>query len=221
MGTIAASVILNRAAKTLLDETGVTWQPSELLDYLRAGINAVFLFKQDCSTRNVPHALAAGSKQAIPQDGTQALDVVRNLGPAGATPGAAIRQVERETLDRDDPNWHTATGPQVLHVTFDKRDPRTFYVYPRPPGAWSVELVYAAHPQRIESASDVLPIDDLYETPLHAYVVAYAYFKNAKRGDVAKSQAYLGMFTQMIGAKSAAQFQFAPLPSPVDSQKDR
>ncbi len=220
MGTIAASVILDRATTTLLDDDGVTWTPAELLDYLRAGINAIFTFKPDCSTKNVPHALVPGSRQRIPDDGTQVLDVVRNLGAAGITPGRSIRQVERQTLDADDPNWHVATGPEVLHFTSDKRDPRTFYIYPsRAP--WSVELVYAAHPERLASADSILPIDDLYESALHAYVVAYAYFKNAKRGDVAKSQAYLGMFSQMIGAKSSAQFQFAPAPSPVDNAKDR
>ena len=50
MGTIAASVILNRASQTLIDETGGTWSPSEMLGHLNAGISATVSRKPDTST---------------------------------------------------------------------------------------------------------------------------------------------------------------------------
>lgn len=221
MGTIAVSVILNRASKTLLDETNVAWADTELLDYLRAGINAIVANKPDASVKNVAFLVVAGSKQTIPNDGIQQLDVVRNLGASGNTPGKVIRQVERTALDHSDPDWHLKTGPEVLHFCSDKRDPRTFYLYPARVPPWSIELVYVAHPARIENENSILPIDDLYENPLHAFVVAHAYAKNTKRQDLNKFQAYMAIFAQSIGAKTQVQFAFAPVPADVDNAQDR
>lgn len=222
MGTIAASVILNRAAKTLLDETGVVWNPAELLDYLNAGITAIVAAKPDAFTVNAPFPLVAGTKQSIPASGIQILDVIRNLGAGGATPGGVIRQAERTALDHADPQWHTATGTEVLHFMTDRRDPRVFYVYPaRTSLPWSVELLYASHPPRISAPNEILPIDDLYESPLHAYVCGYAYAKNTKRQDVGKMNGYMTMFANSIGVKSQVQFAFAPTPADLSDPQDR
>lgn len=221
MGTITAATVLNRAAKTLLDETGVTWARTELLDYLNAAITAIVAAKPDVYTLNQPFTLAAGSKQQLPLGGIQILDCVRNLGANGTTPGTVIRQVERSALDHSNPEWHVELGQKVLHFVADKRDPRTFYIYPTVSGAWNIELVFAAHPPRITVDTTVLPIDDLYENPLHAYVVGYAYAKNSKRQDLNKMQGYMAIFAQSIGTKSQVQFAIAPVPADVDEATDR
>ncbi|AXQ30450.1 hypothetical protein D0B54_17980 [Solimonas sp. K1W22B-7] len=208
MGSIACSRILQRAARTLFDETGVRWPPAELLDYLNAGIGAIVAAKPDVAATAQPFELVGGSRQDLPQDFIQFLGLTRNLGADGATPGRAIRQVERNELDHGYPDWHSATGEAVLHYCHDRRLPRLFYVFPAAAG-W-VELQGVKAPAEIVDAAETLPLDDLYENPLHNWVVAYAYAKSSKSGDMNRSGAYMTLFANALGLKSQLQFSFAP-----------
>lgn len=207
--SILASVIISRAQTTLLDATGVLWPQAELLDYLNAGITAIIAVKPDANTATASFTVTNGqAKQTIPSDGIEFLDVVRNLSGTGT----AIRQIERNHLNHIAPTWpNTATTGDILHYMHDKRNPTIFYIYPQPSsGTHNVELVYTQLPARLTSVSQTLPIADIFEGPLHNYVVAYAYAKNAKRGDLTKAQAYFAMFANSIGARTQAQFEFAP-----------
>lgn len=221
MGTIAASAITSRAQKILLDETGVTWSPAELLDYLNAGITTIVSNKPDAYTSTRPHLMVPGSKQSLPANAVQIVDVVCNLGVNGTTRGRAIRQVERTSLDLEVPDWHGAVGPLVKHWVGDQRDPLTFWTYPTPTTAWNVEVVVAEVPPRLAAIGETIPVSDVYESPLTHWVLAHAYAKNTKRGDLGKSQAYLALFASAIGAKTAVQFQFASGASDTPGQKDR
>lgn len=221
MGTIAASAITSRAQKILLDETGVTWSAPELLDYLNAGITAIVSNKPDAYTVTRAHPLAAGSKQTLPVQVDQIVDVICNLGANGTTRGRAIRQIERTSLDLERPGWHAAVGPEVRHWVADLRDPSVFWTYPTPATPWQVEVMVSETPPRLALVTDTLPISDLYESPLTHWVLAHAYAKNTKRGDLAKTQAYLALFASAIGAKSQIQFQFAPAAVDMPGQKDR
>jgi hypothetical protein len=60
----------------------------------------VVLHKPNSSVRNTPFALVAGTRQSLPPDGVQLLDVVRNL------PARGVRIVAREILDAQLPDWH-------------------------------------------------------------------------------------------------------------------
>lgn len=208
MGTIACSRILQRAARTLFDETGVRWPPSELLDYLNAGIGAIVAAKPDVAAVSQAFELVAGTRQDIPQDFIQFLGLTRNLGTDGATPGRSIRQVERNELDHGYPDWHASSGEAVLHYCHDKRLPRVFYVLPAALG-W-VELEGVRSPAAVTDAAEPLPLDDLYENPLHWWVVAHAYAKSSKSGDMNRSAAYMTLFANALGLKSQMQFSFAP-----------
>lgn len=219
MGTIACSRILDRAAKTLLDETGVQWAPSELLDHLNSGINWIVTNKPDEGAVNASFQLAANeTKQTIPAAGFQFLDVVRNMGANGSTIGRAIYACRRTDLDHANADWHTVSAAAIQHFMHDTRDPRVFYVYPRPTSALYVQLVYAGVPATVGTAATTLPIADIYENPLHLWIVAHAYAKNSKRGDVSKWQAYLTMAANMIGAKT--QVQIVMDQSTVQAQDD-
>ncbi|PPE74590.1 hypothetical protein C3942_07455 [Solimonas fluminis] len=208
MGTIACSRVLQRAARTLFDETGVRWSPTELLDYLNAGISAIVAAKPDVAATAEAFELVPGTRQDLPADFVQFLGLVRNLGADGQTPGRAIRQVERNELDHSYPDWHGSSGDAVLHYCHDKRLPRLFYVFPAAEG-W-VELQGVKALPAVTDAAQTLPLDDLYENPLHNWVVAYAYAKSSKSGDMNRSGAYMTLFANALGLKSQLQFSFAP-----------
>jgi hypothetical protein len=209
---LAASVVINRAAKTLLDETNVQWGAAELLDYLNAGISAIVASKPDTSVATTTFTVTnAVAKQTIPSDGLQLLEITRNL----SSTGSAIRQIDRNHLNHSVPSWSvtsTSTNtPEIQHFMFDKRNPRIFYIYPQPvSGTNNIEIVYSQTPTRLTLASQNIPLDDIYENPLHHFVVAYAYAKNAKRGDLTKAGAYFGLFANSIGTRMQVQSIFSP-----------
>lgn len=210
MGTIACSVILDRASRKLFDETKVRWMAPELLDDLNGGLSWLVLNKPDAFTVIGNIELAEGALQSVPESGSLLLAVLENTGADGLVIGKAIRQIERNELDHNNPDWLTATGPAVLHYTFDKRAPRIFYIFPRPAGPWNVRAMWAATP-RVDNPDDLLPVDDIFETTLVYFVIGSALLKNSKSGDPAKAGSYLTMAANTIGARFQAQAAFSPV----------
>lgn len=221
MGTITGTAIITRAQITLLDDATrpgggqVTWNraelPDELFEHLKAGLRAIVIVKPDAFVVNAPLQLVAGIKQALPVDATFLIDIRRNLGTNGTTPGAAIISIPMTHLDNDTPGWPTdPPSAEVLHYMYDARDPKTFYIYPAQPAMspTRVEAVYGGTPT-MANAGVAIPIDDVYDEALYNFVLAHAWAKNTKRGDYSKANNYMAMFQQILGLKSQAQFAFA------------
>jgi len=207
---IAASVITDECSNLLYDETGVRWPEAELLDYLNAGITAVLVYKPDAYVVDSTVQLATGSRQTIPADGVEFLEMINNAGSGGATPGRAIRKVDRNHLDHMTPDWHTTTGSQVLHYTFDPRNPKVFYIYPHVSTTWYARINYTGIPDRLTATSEDVPISEIYQTPLVNWVMAYAHAKNFKAGDANRSNMYLSRFNDFFGVKTTTQAAFLP-----------
>lgn len=188
MSTITAQSIIDRASTLIQDATNVRWPQEEILKYLNDGQREVVLLKPEASVVNASVALSISStKQTIPAAGIMLIDITRNMGVAGSTPGDAIRVVSRVVLDSQRPSWHSdAPIGKIKHFMFDPRDPKTFYVYPQAPaGAWYVELVYSSSPTDMASAADgahsgTLSVDDVYSNALLDYVLYRAYSKDAE-----------------------------------------
>lgn len=203
---VTGNDILDRVEQTLLDETNARWARAELEAHLNAALAALVTVKADAYTLNKQFSCVAGSKQTLTGGDHQILEVVRN----DAASKRAITLVERSHLDATDPDWHTATPTSVCeHWCADKRDPKHFYLYPPPVNAHVVEVIVASTPVITDFANPI-PVDDLYENPLWACTLAFAYAKNAKRGDLIKSSGYFSLFTQMLGGKAREQLVNAP-----------
>lgn len=179
MGTILASTILSRAGTIIQDETNARWPQAELLKWLNDGQREIVLLKPDSYAQNESVALVAGTKQSIPATGIALIDVVRNMGTGGSTPGRAIRLIQRKILDEQLPDWHTETAAAIIkHFTFDDRDPKRYYVYPPSDGTTKIEVVYSSAPADV-TVSDPITLDDIYSNALLDYVLYRAYQKDA------------------------------------------
>ena len=210
---LTAGNLVTRLAQTLRDDTNVHWTETEALSYLSDAQRAAVQIRPEIYPTTQVVALAAGTKQSIPNDAFSLIDVVRNMG-TGSTPGRAIRSIDRSTLDHADPNWHSATGDAVVqHYTYDIRARREFYVYPPQPNVpQRVELVYAKTPAEITASSDALSLDDMYEPLLLSYMLHRAYAKQlpmeAARGgaNTERSDMYYKMFLEgLMGGRSAQE----------------
>lgn len=221
MATTQVNSIISRAATLIQDATNVRWPTTELLDWLNDGQREVVLHKPEASVKNMAVALATGaSKQSLPADGILLVDVTRNMGAAGSTPGNAIRLTTREVLDSQRPTWHSdanAVG-YIQHFMYDARDPKNFYVYPKAPAtAWYIEMVYSAAPTDA-TLGGVISIDDIYANALLDYVLYRAYSKDAEyaaNGNLAV--AHYTAFANALGIKSAGEMSRNPNMSPSNS----
>lgn len=202
MSTILASAVIDRTQIILQDTTGIRWPEDEQLGWLNDGQREVVLYKPNAFVKNTAVKLIAGTKQSLPADGVQLIDVPRNMGTNGTTPGRAIRITQREILDSQTPDWHfSAASAEARHYTYSPLDPKNFYVWPPQPAANQgyVEMVYGAAPTDATLGS-VITLDDIYATILVDYMLYRAYSKDTEfAADVnraaAHQQAYLAALT--------------------------
>lgn len=208
-----ASAILTRARDILQDTTSVRWVESELLRWLSDGQREVVLYRPEaCSTNTNITLVVSTTKQTIPAAALRLLDIVRNMGTNGTTPGRAIRMVAREIMDAQSPDWHTQTAAgEIKHFLFDVRDPKTFYVYPRPNAALQIEAIYSLTPNEITSESQALQVPDVFANVLLDLVLFRAYLKDASyAGNGARAVAHYQAAANALDIKGNIDVQFGP-----------
>ena len=107
--------------------------------------------------------------------------------------------------------WPAATQQaEAENYAYDPRDPRRYMVFPPNNGAGSIYMVYGGTPAALTASTDTLPLPDIYEPALLAYVLSRCYAKNSQRQDLSKAQTYRGEWAQFLGMRSQAQINAAP-----------
>jgi hypothetical protein len=181
MSTIIASAIIGKAQILSQDTTAIRWSLPEWLGWLNDGQREICIFRPMAYTKIANVTFVAGTKQAIPADGIEFLEFIRNMGVSGSTPGNAARKVPRRLLDSSIPGWHAIAGTAVVqHYVFDPLSPKTFYVYPPSLGTSQAEILYSANPVDVASQATAISIDDIYAGPLLDYILFRA-FSNRKQ----------------------------------------
>lgn len=213
--TIKASAIMSRAATIFFDQTKIRWPEEELLDWLNDAKREIVLQRPDSKSKNTPFKLVSGTKQTLPADGVRFLDVTRNLGATGSTPGRVITLADRSVLDTQRPNWHTEenTARVVKHFTHDPRDPRTFYTFPKGMTApdMYVELVYSTNPTDCTTGEDPIDLDDIYLNPILDWMLYRGFSKDIDfASNPARAAAHYKAFYTSLGIKAQADFAMAP-----------
>jgi len=212
------------------------WPERELVHWLNDAQVAIAKYVPLSSSRVDTIKLAPGSRQSIaviaaidckpgdgsiptaPVHGVQLLGPRRNMGADGITAGRAIRMVERDTLDSQDPDWPQRVASSVASVIYDPQTPRYFYVTPGVTGNVWIEIAYAAKPvaivntatppseaYKVDGASTVaITVDDEFVEDLVDYVVARAHLKDVEYAEPAKAQFHTARFLASLNAKAAA-----------------
>lgn len=215
MATYKATTLITNATILLQDPTNVRWPIAELVGWLNDGQREIVAFKPNACVKNIGVVLVAGTKQSLPADGINLIDVVRNVSS-----GTAIRIVSREILDAQVPGWHAATAAaDAKHFCYSPLDPKYFYVYPPQPNSpGTVEMVYTAVPidialvsGQINPNTQVIGIDDIYASPLLNYVMFRAYGKDAEYARNAELQkVYADLFQMQLTGKVASEVATNP-----------
>lgn len=130
-----------------------------------------------------------------------------------ATGGRAIRIVDFDILNTQEPDWNDPTvtgdathGTTVKHYVFDQDDPRKYYVYPGVAGSAYVEIVYSKSPDDFSSTSSTLDIDDIFANAVIDFVLFKAYLKDSEyAGNVQRSSQHYQLFVNSLGSGTQAQ----------------
>ena len=208
-GTLTGTNLLSRIKDTLQDTTSVRWPEAELLRYINDAQREIVNFRPESSAKTANVQLVTGTKQALPTDGLRLIKVTRNMSDAsgGATGKRAIRIVNVDILNTQEPDWNDQTvsgdaahGTVVKHYIFDEDDPRNFYVYPGVSGNAYVEVVYSASPTDLANTSATISVDDIYANAIIDYVLYRSYMKDAEyAGNAQRAQNHYQLFTASIG----------------------
>lgn len=219
MATITVASVIAKVQTILQDTTGVRWPEAELLGWLNDGQREIVLYKPNAYVRTTAVQLSAGTKQSLPTDGVQLIDLARNMGTGGTTPGRSIRIVPREVLDAQVPNWHSGTAnAEVRHYTYSVLNPRTFYVYPPQPAASRgyVEIIYGALPTDATSNSTI-SVDDIYQPALVDYMLYRAYSKDSEfSADQSRPAAHQAAFISALTGKARMEGAVNPNATALD-----
>lgn len=198
---IAVSEIVRRSANILQDEDHVRWEVAELVDWINDGAAAIIVVRPAARSVSEVLTLDAGTRQEIPANGVQLLDVVRNMGADGATPGRAVRRVDRQLLDDQNPDWHSSRKASAIkHYTFDDRAPKVFYVYPPATAGVRVEALYSELPPKVSAVGDSLALGTEYITPLVSYVAYRALSKDSEFANGQVAALHYEAFALAVGA---------------------
>lgn len=207
-----ASDIIDRA-RLVLNDTVATyrWADSEFLKWINDGQRAIVLVRPDASVSVETLTCAAGTKQSIPATGIRLLDVTRNIN-ADNSAGRAVRLVDRDILDSQNPDWHSDTQADVVkNFIYDNRVPTVFYVYPPAKSTSKVEIVISKNPTDVSATGSTLALSDIYAEPLLNYVLFRAYNKDAEFATNAQlATNYFQVFSAMLGIKTQKDVGYSP-----------
>lgn len=216
-GTLTGTNLLDRIKDTLQDTTSVRWTEAELLRYINDAQREIVNFRPEASATTANVQLVTGTKQTLPTGGLRLIKITRNMSDAsgGATGKRAIRLVNVDILNTQEPDWHDGTvsthGATVKHYVFDDDDPRNYYVYPGVSGNAYVEIVYSAAPTDLSAASSTISIDDIYGNAIIDFVLYKAYLKDAEyAGNQQRASTHYQLFTASIGQGNQAQMLLDP-----------
>ena len=214
MGTIRARQFIDQMGSTLRDDELIQWTEGDGLAYLSAAQRAAVELRPEINSVTETYQLVAGTRQTIPVGAFSLLDVIRNMGLDGETPGRAVRIIDRVTLDESFPNWHMEPIASVCkHYVYDiQRSKDVFYVYPvQPVIPCCIEIAFSAVPAEIVSTDVAITLDDVYESSLYSYMLYRAYSKQVNTpgsaNHVQMAQFYYRMFVdELTGGRSSEAF---------------
>jgi len=212
MATTKIVDLISRAEIITQDKTSVRWPKAEWLNWYNDAILFVVNRRPDKSAKTVDFIVdETNTRQALPDDALALFTITRNI-----VSGRPIRQLSRNQLDDQYDDWHSHTDAEIDHFVYDERDPRTFYIYPRPTATGhKIEIMYpfapAASPiANFETDITVIAVDDSFLNPILDFMLYRAYSKDADYAENGqRAVAHLNAAETSVGTKTQADSAMA------------
>jgi len=178
---LVASDIINRAI-AIYNDTGydrisnLTTSYPNWFQFIDDALLQIILVRPDAYNTTTTMLLSSGTKQTLPTAAVRLLDITRNMGTDGATPGKPILPVSKKILNLAIQTWHTETAQaEVDNFYYDTENPTIFYVYPQNDGTQYIELVYSQLHAAITGTGDSIGLKDIFLNPILSWCLYRAF----------------------------------------------
>lgn len=189
------------------DVNAYRWTDAKLFRYMSMGQTEIVKLRPSANsvranvTLTVDKTLQTG---IVPATAIELIEVIRNMGADGNTPGQIITETSFELLDRSDRNWHTATASTVIDQWLKHPAEKTvFFVYPRAHAVTvvQVEILYSKNPVEITALADAIEIEEQWRQQLVWYVAGQALMEDEPHADMPRGTAFMSTFYRSLGVK--------------------
>ena len=171
-----ASDIITEVASQLNDDNNVTWPIALLLGYITTAEEAIVTIRPDTFSTISTMKLAVGTKQNIPAGSLRLLDIKRNMGTDGATPGRVVNTVESASVDLFAYGHHSDAGAtEITDYSYDERTPDYFYCDPPSDGTGWIEVSISRSPPVVTTEGQTLSLKDIYRNAIIQWCMFRAY----------------------------------------------
>jgi hypothetical protein len=188
--------------------TTATW-----IKFLNAAIRALVLVRPDAGAVTESITLVPGVRQSVASDVLRLLDITRNMGTDGSTPGKIITPASRQHIDYSNLLWPAATGDTAIdNYSYDKENPLVYYVTP-PVHATTVvqvEAVYSQLPTAVTAVGDSTGTNELFFEPIVMYMLYKAFVTDDEDVEFSKGMTYLQNFFNLLQVEMAASTAAGP-----------
>lgn len=187
--------------------TGARW-----LKFLQDAIRTLILSRPDANAVTESHLLTGlATRQSLPSDSLRLIEITRNMGSDGLTPGYPITIINRSELDDSNFSWHSEAASSggsafIDHFTYNLKDPYHFFVTPAPstsPAVY-VEIVTSKLPSLPTAGSDTVPVTDVFWQPLLHWMLYKAFAIDDEAVNVELAIHHHNGFYQSIGQEVQA-----------------
>ena len=206
MGTILASAIVTSARVTLLDPApGKTWLDATMLLLINEALRQMALAKPEVYVVRGAVDLVPGYDQALPVGGTATFKFTQNV-----TSKKRCNQVSESLLIEE-----TRFAPypteevDVESWALDARDTTRFMVTPPNDGTGSLLGSYGGTPT-VASLATVIPVDDIYESPIKYLLLSECYAADTTRKDMTKATYWSQKAMGLLGLETQTKAAVTP-----------
>lgn len=213
--TFTVGSVLSLVKKKILDESNDDFTESELLTLYNLTNREIVKMVPRAYTKINTMLMVAGNKQRIPSPGMVIIEVLRNMGTDGVTPGRAIRETSMEIMKKFVPAFSTDTALTDSSI-WDwwpvPQEPESFYVHPKSDGSGYIELEYSQAPADVvyDAGSiyltNTIALSDLYVNAIISGMLYQAYDDDTDiPGNTPRSGVYYARFLRDLGIQIGGQ----------------
>lgn len=213
MATITIKHALDMVQDHIQDEDEDSWDIQDLINWYNIGTRTIVGLDSRANSVIAAVKLVAGIKQVIPSGGISFLNVIRNMGDDGETPGKTVYLTALSSLATYYPSYSTETATEaIFNAMPDPNDETVWHAYPPSDGNGYIELEYSKVPTIIvydaggDWESALVGIKENYIDVLLNYILHRGYGKDTDiPGNEDRTKKYYALFAQSMGIGAPAQ----------------
>lgn len=216
MPTTTIGHCIDMAERKILDESNDEYSEQNLLDLYHMAIKEIVNLVPRSHTESKSWKVAPSTRQVIPADGVEIVDVVMNMGSDGSAPGPTIRETTLDILKSVLPGYEADTPADNAEHWFRLPESKSeFGIYPRSTGNNYILGRVTTIPAQVlwDSNGDfrlaIIPIDDTFTTAIINGMCYLAYDDDSDiPGNTPRSQIYYARFLQDLGLRQQREVKY-------------